>query len=200
MQTIICDHLSLHKRCSRWMPHNLTRRVERPPGRLEPIYGRELQQRKVGKGGISKKGHILSTRNRGSCMIRLRDIREAREIYNDRTMWKSIVSAYPSGKQALEVLKRSWPDTIYRRHHRCRPARDWACTSNQKRTRKQMGENSALSSFHRMALTTYGVREVEAGIEPAAPRDRSMARERFSFAKRRNCVRDKWRVRRRPRP
>ncbi|GBP85943.1 hypothetical protein EVAR_62242_1 [Eumeta japonica] len=33
-------------------------------------------------------------------MRRLMDVSEAREICKDRTMWRSIISAYPSGKWA----------------------------------------------------------------------------------------------------
>ncbi|GBP33070.1 hypothetical protein EVAR_18548_1 [Eumeta japonica] len=49
-------------------------------------------------GGILNKGQILATRNRQACMKRLMDVSEGREICKERTMWKSIVSAYPSGK------------------------------------------------------------------------------------------------------
>ncbi|GBP40334.1 hypothetical protein EVAR_86480_1 [Eumeta japonica] len=36
-------------------------------------------------------------------MKRLMDVSEAREICKNRSMWKSIVSVYPSGKQADAV-------------------------------------------------------------------------------------------------
>ncbi|GBP19300.1 hypothetical protein EVAR_79900_1 [Eumeta japonica] len=49
-------------------------------------------------GGVLKKGQILSIHNRRAFMKTLMDVREAIEICKDRTMWKSIVPAYPSGK------------------------------------------------------------------------------------------------------
>ncbi|GBP05862.1 hypothetical protein EVAR_5150_1 [Eumeta japonica] len=51
-------------------------------------------------GGIFKKDQILGTLSRRACMKRLMDVSEAREIRKDRNLWKSVVSAYPSGKQA----------------------------------------------------------------------------------------------------
>ncbi|GBP27574.1 hypothetical protein EVAR_18769_1 [Eumeta japonica] len=72
------------------------------------IYRANVCDEKVGKGrpksyadyigGTLKKGQILSTRNRRACMKRLMDVSETREICEDRTIWKSIITFYPSGK------------------------------------------------------------------------------------------------------
>ena len=39
------------------------------------------------------------TRNRRACMIRCINVNEAREVCNDRSGWRSVVSAYPYGKK-----------------------------------------------------------------------------------------------------
>ncbi|GBO98451.1 hypothetical protein EVAR_84_1 [Eumeta japonica] len=90
----------------RWFGH-LERMNER---RLtEQIYRTKVCDRKVGKGsprkfqadhvgGMLKKDQFLGTRNRRAGMKRLMDVSDAREICKDRTIWKFIVSAYPSGK------------------------------------------------------------------------------------------------------
>ncbi|GBP88489.1 hypothetical protein EVAR_64922_1 [Eumeta japonica] len=73
------------------------------------IYKANVCDGKVGKGrsrksyaghigGIITKGQIQSTRNRRVYMKRLKDVSEAGEICKDRTMWKSVVSAYPFRK------------------------------------------------------------------------------------------------------
>ena len=47
-------------------------------------------------GEILKKGHVKSSYNRRECMTRCMDVDEAREVCQDRSVWRSIVSAYPS--------------------------------------------------------------------------------------------------------
>ncbi|GBP42906.1 hypothetical protein EVAR_87285_1 [Eumeta japonica] len=94
-------------------------------GHLEGMYGNRMTKQiyranvcegKIGKsrprksyadqiGGILKKGQILSILNRRTCMKRLMDFSEASEIYEDRTTWKSIFSAYPSGKQEPQLYE-----------------------------------------------------------------------------------------------
>lgn len=49
---------------------------------------------------VLRKGHILSTRNRRACMTRCMNVEEAKEVCLDRSRWQTLVSAYPSGKQA----------------------------------------------------------------------------------------------------
>lgn len=51
-------------------------------------------------GSILKKGQIKCTRNRRACMKRLMTVEEAKEVCQDRSRWRSIVSAYPNGTQA----------------------------------------------------------------------------------------------------
>ncbi|KAG7312683.1 hypothetical protein JYU34_001045 [Plutella xylostella] len=51
-------------------------------------------------GDILKKSQIRSFRNRRACMKRLMNVEEAKEVCQDRGTWRSIVSAYPSGRQA----------------------------------------------------------------------------------------------------
>ncbi|KAG7296450.1 hypothetical protein JYU34_020192 [Plutella xylostella] len=51
-------------------------------------------------GDILKKSQIRSYRNRRACMKRLMNVEEAIEVCQDRGTWRSIVSAYPSGRQA----------------------------------------------------------------------------------------------------
>lgn len=49
---------------------------------------------------IIKKAGVRSDKNRRACMNRLMDMNEAKEVCKDRSRWRSIVSAYPHGKQA----------------------------------------------------------------------------------------------------
>ena len=49
---------------------------------------------------ILEKGQVKSTLNRRACMRNVMRVDEARKICQDRSKWKSVVSAYPSGKQA----------------------------------------------------------------------------------------------------
>ena len=49
---------------------------------------------------IIKKAGVRSDKNRRACMKRLMDMNEAKEVCKDRSRWRSIVSAYPHGKQA----------------------------------------------------------------------------------------------------
>ena len=51
-------------------------------------------------GDVLKKGQIKSTRNRRACMKRLMNVEEAKEVCLNRSIWRSIVSAYPNGRQA----------------------------------------------------------------------------------------------------
>ncbi|KAJ2951368.1 hypothetical protein O0L34_g13509 [Tuta absoluta] len=51
-------------------------------------------------GDVLKKGQVKSTLNRRACMKRLMNVEEAKEVCQDRSKWKEVVSAYPSGKEA----------------------------------------------------------------------------------------------------
>ena len=51
-------------------------------------------------GDVLKKGQVKSTLNRRMCMKALMRVEEAREVCQDRGRWKSVVSAYPCGRQA----------------------------------------------------------------------------------------------------
>ncbi|CAH1645106.1 unnamed protein product [Spodoptera littoralis] len=51
-------------------------------------------------GDILKKGQIKSTLNRRACMKRLMTVNEAKEVCKNRSNWRSLVSAYPHGRQA----------------------------------------------------------------------------------------------------
>ncbi|KAI5640894.1 reverse transcriptase (RNA-dependent DNA polymerase) domain-containing protein [Phthorimaea operculella] len=51
-------------------------------------------------GDVLKKGQVKSTLNRRACMKRLMNVEEAKEVCQDRSKWKDVVSAYPSGKEA----------------------------------------------------------------------------------------------------
>ncbi|GBP63617.1 hypothetical protein EVAR_54446_1 [Eumeta japonica] len=64
-------------------------------------------------------GQSLSTRNRRAYMKRLMNVNEARDICEDRNMWKPIVSAYPSGsrRQSSEWLNQSNRSGIKRTLH-----------------------------------------------------------------------------------
>ncbi|GBP21257.1 hypothetical protein EVAR_84384_1 [Eumeta japonica] len=79
------------------------------------IYRASVCNEKVDKGcpknfyadhirGVLKKSQILGTGNRRVCMKRLMDVNKVREIYKDRSMWKSIVSAYYFGKKASACM------------------------------------------------------------------------------------------------
>ena len=49
---------------------------------------------------VLSKGLVKSTRNRRACMRRCMTVDEAKEVCQDRSKWRSIVSAYPPGRQA----------------------------------------------------------------------------------------------------
>ena len=49
---------------------------------------------------VLKKGQVKSTLNRRSCMKGLMRVDEAKEVCQDRSKWKAVVSAYPHGKEA----------------------------------------------------------------------------------------------------
>lgn len=49
---------------------------------------------------ILKKGQVTSTRNRRECMKGVMRVMEAKEVCKDRAKWRSVISAYPSGKKA----------------------------------------------------------------------------------------------------
>lgn len=49
---------------------------------------------------VLRKGGVKSVFNRRACMIRLMNVSEAKVVCQDRTKWRSVVSAYPSGIQA----------------------------------------------------------------------------------------------------
>ncbi|KAI5642326.1 reverse transcriptase (RNA-dependent DNA polymerase) domain-containing protein [Phthorimaea operculella] len=51
-------------------------------------------------GDVLKKGQVKSTLNRRACMKRLMNVEEAKEVCQDRSKWKDVVSAYLSGKEA----------------------------------------------------------------------------------------------------
>ncbi|GBP56939.1 hypothetical protein EVAR_33996_1 [Eumeta japonica] len=115
-----CRNSDIRKRCG--LKEDVVTKVERGilwwfshlerinESRLtKQIYRANVCDGKVGKGcsrksyanhidGILKNGQILSTRNRRDCKKKLMGVSEAREVCKDHTMWKSIVSAYSSGK------------------------------------------------------------------------------------------------------
>ena len=49
-------------------------------------------------GDVLHKGQVRSTLNRRACMTRCMNVDEAKEVCKGRSMWRSIVSAYPHGK------------------------------------------------------------------------------------------------------
>ncbi|KAI5639199.1 reverse transcriptase (RNA-dependent DNA polymerase) domain-containing protein [Phthorimaea operculella] len=51
-------------------------------------------------GDVLKKGQVKSTLNRRACMKRLMNVEEAKQVCQDRSKWKEVVSAYPYGKEA----------------------------------------------------------------------------------------------------
>jgi hypothetical protein len=51
-------------------------------------------------GEILQKGQVRSTLNRRACMRNVMKVSEAKVVCQDRSKWKSVISAYPSGKQA----------------------------------------------------------------------------------------------------
>ena len=51
-------------------------------------------------GDILKKAGIRSAHNRRMCMKRIMDVKEAKEVCQDRGKWRSLISAYPCGKKA----------------------------------------------------------------------------------------------------
>ncbi|KAI5642761.1 hypothetical protein NE865_05287 [Phthorimaea operculella] len=51
-------------------------------------------------GDVLKKVQVKSTLNRRACMKKMMNVEEAKEVCQDRSKWKDVVSAYPSGKEA----------------------------------------------------------------------------------------------------
>ncbi|GBP21692.1 hypothetical protein EVAR_16240_1 [Eumeta japonica] len=119
-QKVRCKNSDVTKRCDlkkdvvtgversmlRWFDHLEGMNESRV---TKQIYRANVCDGKVTKGrpkisyadninSILKEGQSLSTRNRQAYMKRLMDVSEAREIFKDRTMWKSIISIYPTGK------------------------------------------------------------------------------------------------------
>ena len=50
-------------------------------------------------GDVLRKGNVRSTRNRRACMNRIMNVEEAKEVCKDRSLWRSVLSAYPSGER-----------------------------------------------------------------------------------------------------
>ena len=51
-------------------------------------------------GQLLRKGQMRSTLNRRACMRGVMDVVEAKVVCRERSRWRSIVSAYPSGNKA----------------------------------------------------------------------------------------------------
>ncbi|GBP46482.1 hypothetical protein EVAR_28061_1 [Eumeta japonica] len=71
-----------------------------------------------------------------TCMKRLMDVNEAREICKDRTMWKSIASDYPLGKHVISPSNRESADS------------------------ETCGSRSSLENFSSSSVVSYMVGEI----------------------------------------
>ena len=49
---------------------------------------------------VIQKGQVRNTHNRRACMIRCLNVDEARGVCEDRSRWRSVVSAYPHRRKA----------------------------------------------------------------------------------------------------
>ena len=70
-----------------------SKRGERRRGRPRLTWIKHIDQ-------ILKEGNVLSTRNRWRCMRTCASFEEAREVCKDRSVWRSVLSAYPERDMA----------------------------------------------------------------------------------------------------